>query len=1768
MTGAGPVSLEEEFATCCRGLLKGNKLVKDVVVDFYESCIRQADKLRLESKSVRPSKEQQLLETAEALEFQASTWQLLFCLFCLEAPVAGEGGCRVREVGGVKTFTQQAADTAAMDPDLRRCCKVLTWLELSAERNIERSALSFTGAAGAGSGLLAIGEGLWTKTRAASLGKEVSVQGPTTVTELDPDAPTRLHLPLHPDDSAGQAHLISILWRQIRAGRFAQALETCVEAGQPWRAVSLSAAGMCGPIPVGPAAASQDDALTSQQQLQDLYGELESSEGVPRALWKWCCRQVAVMGAGGDSERGIMRGTGLSHGVYTAFASNNSSGSGSGNDSGLACSGNSEAGVEASLYAALSGMGGFVPGSRGGAATLGTGIGRGHRWEDLCWTQCRTWLEQGVEAALDRARALRRERRLREGVLPYDSAGIGSGMDMDSDSTLAWIHESLDEDLGSNLHALEARFQSASAADAPAGDLLVSSSLVIEALQQCDVSPERAEAALNEAMALVSGSDPNHSAAPNHPLAATFKTMFKEFQAAATAAATVATRSEGGEGEGVFSSGSMLSNDAYGWTLPSQLQWIRDIQCFLIEGNMPELVSYIHHAVNAHWDESDETNVAKSRMLSFAVHILLVLSALGAVQQKTDSFHDFVRQIPMTGGMHNSKEEKGGRKNKNKTSPLHKTPAPLYNAALEDPEDNAVLEACSKRQIASRIQELLTLYTANLLDRKFHWIVPQYLALLQMPQREIMSHEFFIAISTAVYNRDPYDVALIASSLAKIDPSSDEAIRLRMVDALHEMLEWFRTRYEIQERVTSLCNEIWKFERGFFRVPGSKYRNSYKNQKSYHKRNLDYDKTNISSGIFSESLSMDTDDNDLDNADDMTEDGDDDLYDTAVCSILDATALLRGESRDLYRLFEAGCLSESDFVLLRNFIHTDVRPNELRLQLLTFLQLRRRSLVDPAAALASTGDEIHFGSKAKTTSVTMPALMKGCAPLERTELVPWLYNVSLALPQRKKLVHLVQDFVEIGLLIGSKSSSIRIREVQSAESGMLLELMGRLIAPASEQTSLLDPKSIAELHLSLDTFKAHDSLGKSNRSTSNTAADVTQAMAAATLLASDRVALLDALSYLNDLCCDFALSNAKGTLAGEHLINNLPDDLEDQIADHCDILQLMSSSLASLAPASFPPLLPQSAAAAATLEAEMQAAEQFRTASITFRSAVEAMVEKLQRNLAALRHWAAFFRLVSASKLWQTKKVEYEKLSMAAAAAARAAFLLETTATMGVTNSSVVNDKGGDKGGGNSSVSSSSTAATAAATAAAAAAAAKEEFRREGVELLMAQQKEILNAQWLLDLCAVNSLSLPLQELRVVSSAQCVAKDLGIGLPSLSLAPFAPTDVSPAPLLGGEEILAHLVSRNPSEVGDEDLVASARGGPYRMGQQPLCNEPFSEGEARRMVHHLECVDVVGVSGPFTEGGSCWEVALAATLDCPSLCGVAWASKSSASGEGQWRYGRAGQEQDGATEGGEVETDALATAGKRIQQALNILLQASRVVNEVEKTSAAAADTTSVARRGPSPLSLGVWAHVQLYDNRYDIVGSKDPQQQQQQQQQQQLLIRIGCREKSTEAWKAMVHLASELIQSLTQNSQIGGEESTKKSGKRNAVATKAAAQVADVWRYGESGSGKEKALPSLLIVNIFGSWISRLAISRRCGMNQVVLQMAELRHDLVQLGENPESTAPDLIVELTKPLKPQGGPYDRIYVDNSIMEELSHQVVDRIIYLEANTQVKALDKRN
>ena len=63
-----------------------------------------------------------------------------------------------------------------------------------------------------------------------------------TVTELDPDAPSRQRALLEEEDEAWEKYLMKLVWGFLRKGQFSNARDLCADAGEFWRAASITGA--------------------------------------------------------------------------------------------------------------------------------------------------------------------------------------------------------------------------------------------------------------------------------------------------------------------------------------------------------------------------------------------------------------------------------------------------------------------------------------------------------------------------------------------------------------------------------------------------------------------------------------------------------------------------------------------------------------------------------------------------------------------------------------------------------------------------------------------------------------------------------------------------------------------------------------------------------------------------------------------------------------------------------------------------------------------------------------------------------------------------------------------------------------------------------------------------------------------------------------------------------------------------------------------------------------------------------------------------------------------------------------------------------------------------------------------------------------------------------------------------------------------------------------------------------------------------------------
>eukprot|EP00842_Homolaphlyctis_polyrhiza_P000166 jgi/Hompol1/114/HPOL_005227-RA len=110
------------------------------------------------------------------------------------------------------------------------------------------------------------------------------------VSELDPDATTRQHRRLAPEDQRYEAELLRTIYEYIRRGKLNDAIDLCNECDQPWRAVSLGGGEVRG------------------DNFIDGFTDLDNSDFVGNenaVLWKATCYAISKNEEADPYERAI-----------------------------------------------------------------------------------------------------------------------------------------------------------------------------------------------------------------------------------------------------------------------------------------------------------------------------------------------------------------------------------------------------------------------------------------------------------------------------------------------------------------------------------------------------------------------------------------------------------------------------------------------------------------------------------------------------------------------------------------------------------------------------------------------------------------------------------------------------------------------------------------------------------------------------------------------------------------------------------------------------------------------------------------------------------------------------------------------------------------------------------------------------------------------------------------------------------------------------------------------------------------------------------------------------------------------------------------------------------------------------------------------------------------------------------------------------------------------------------------------------------------------
>lgn len=294
---------------------------------FEDACWLRARELRTRADArgrSAPTRANEEIEAAEALEREAHSWSLIYHLLGDGATVERESAGREIEILSATPREEGGARGDFLPPPLRsrvRCAsrdedgdrvtfrlnRMIAWLEANAASALRRAELDGT----AYDGRFLRDECDWRTTAdAIDASARCDPDGNPLSTSLDPDGPMRTKSALHPSNADAEVRLCKRLWKLVRAGRVQEARDLCSKVGQHWRAASLGGASGWGPAPVGLTAdeelerdirqllALRDrDALEAQNEV-DLNDDACAAEcdGVGashRALWKWTCMVAA-----------------------------------------------------------------------------------------------------------------------------------------------------------------------------------------------------------------------------------------------------------------------------------------------------------------------------------------------------------------------------------------------------------------------------------------------------------------------------------------------------------------------------------------------------------------------------------------------------------------------------------------------------------------------------------------------------------------------------------------------------------------------------------------------------------------------------------------------------------------------------------------------------------------------------------------------------------------------------------------------------------------------------------------------------------------------------------------------------------------------------------------------------------------------------------------------------------------------------------------------------------------------------------------------------------------------------------------------------------------------------------------------------------------------------------------------------------------------------------------------------------------------------------
>lgn len=228
--------------------------VLEMIGRFAQSCCDSLEKINPWERFVPKN---------SWLSEEADTWRLLYCLY-LDSIQGIETPAPLKEYEKLSP-RKLISDLFQSDAELRLMQLIVDWLEnCAAYHDSAIPSASRTG-----------GTVHWENTlhhleNGMSLFDAESAA--TFVTELDPDAPRRQKKTLHPLDQEDEKTLCQSIFKELRCGRFEEAVSLCISAGQMWRAIIL-----------------RGHVLLHYPEPPKIDATFPMVGNPSRDLWKWSC---------------------------------------------------------------------------------------------------------------------------------------------------------------------------------------------------------------------------------------------------------------------------------------------------------------------------------------------------------------------------------------------------------------------------------------------------------------------------------------------------------------------------------------------------------------------------------------------------------------------------------------------------------------------------------------------------------------------------------------------------------------------------------------------------------------------------------------------------------------------------------------------------------------------------------------------------------------------------------------------------------------------------------------------------------------------------------------------------------------------------------------------------------------------------------------------------------------------------------------------------------------------------------------------------------------------------------------------------------------------------------------------------------------------------------------------------------------------------------------------------------------------------------------